>query len=427
MHNRDHAPLMNKSTWAFAAIIAFFATWFVQYRWQVDDFASLWLAGKMVAEGIDPIHIYDYDPRDFSSLGAGPWTDLAPSIADIAPHPHPYVHIPAVAWFFSLLANIGISAQAAALGLTYLSCLGCAVIAASAYYLWRGHTAPIQAVLPGMVLLLISFPLQFSLWIGQTTPLIVAAVAYALAMAQHQPIRAGLSLGIVAAIKLTPLVLIVLLLLFPSRRRAAFVAGSAASAVVILSFIAFGPEIFSAWIQRISTIGDQVQVGGANLSLYSQHLGDKVDDSLVVSSLDGSEVPTGLKVLNYGLAFGAAALAGIAALLNERRRFAILGTVGYVCTVSFSSIVWAHYFCVAALLIAGAFAIKGPLRELAWALGAVAVAMYLPPLAGTLGTEGPTFGGENTMYITTIALLFVVPLLVIGETFIQPPGRHRRA
>lgn len=427
LHNREHAPLMKKSTWGFAAIIAFFTTWFVQYRWQVDDFASLWLAGKMVAEGINPIHIYDYDPRDFSRLGDGPWTDLAPSVADIAPHPHPYVHIPAVAWLFSLFARVGISAYTAALALTYLSCLGCAIIVASAYYLWRGHTAPIQAVLPGMMLLLISFPLQFSLWIGQTTPLIVAAVAYSLAMAHQQPIRVGLSLGVVAAIKITPLVLIALLLLFPSRRKAAVIAASTASAVVILSFFVLSPEVFSTWIQRLQTIGNQVQVGGANLSLYSQHLRDAVDGGLVVSSVHNSAIPTGLKVLNYGLVFGVAALATLAALMNERRRFTVLGTVGYVCTVSFSSIVWAHYFCVAALLIAGIFAIRGPLRELAFALGAVAMAMYLPPLAGTLGTTDPTFGGENTMYIATIALLFAVPLLVLGEAFIQAPGKHRRA
>ncbi|AZA10598.1 glycosyltransferase family 87 protein [Corynebacterium gerontici] len=418
---------MTKSSWAFAAILAFFATWFIQNRWQVDDFASLWLAGKIIAEGIDPLRIYDFDPLDFSNIGTGPWTDLAPSIADISPHPHPFVHIPAVAWFFSLLASIGLSAKATALGLTYLSCLACAIIPASAFYLWRGRTAPVQVTLPGMVLLLISFPLQFSLWLGQTTPLIVAAVAYSLAMAHVQPKRAGLCLGLVAAIKLTPLAIIVLLAFFPRRRTAALMAAGTASVVVIVSFITLGPEVFGTWIERLQTLRSQVQVGGANLSLYSQHLSEQLEPGLVVQSVESSRLPSGVKVLNYGLALGAAALAGVAALFNERRRFAILACVAYCCTVVFSSIVWAHYFCVAALLIAGVLSIRGPLRDLAWALGAVAVAMYLSPLAGTLGVEDPTFVGTDTMFITTIALLFVLPLLVLGEAFIQQPGRHRRA
>jgi alpha-1,2-mannosyltransferase len=129
-------------------------------------------------------------------------------------------------------------------------------VALVAYVVWRllrglGMTAttglwPIAALLVGLVAWL--EPVRLSLQLGQVNPLILAVVVADL-LGPERRRWAGVGIGLVAGIKLTPALFIVYLLVI-GRRRAALVASATFAATVAVGFAVLPRDSDYFWLRR---------------------------------------------------------------------------------------------------------------------------------------------------------------------------------
>lgn len=137
------------------------------------------------------------------------WPRLAQEVS--APFTHPFVQNPLFAKALGAISHV-MSFETSGAWLLFLSGMAVVVLVAASYHLWFRSTMPwgIAALVTACVLALPTTLNSF--WIGQTTPLIVAGVAYGLAASRTRPWLAGIVLGVVASIKLTPYALIAVML-----------------------------------------------------------------------------------------------------------------------------------------------------------------------------------------------------------------------
>ncbi|MGP5606160.1 hypothetical protein [Corynebacterium casei] len=86
-------------------------------RQQPDDWSSLWIAGILVNNG-NSDHIYDFDPTDFAAWSGSAWQEVIVT-NDLSAAPHPFVHIPGVAYAVAPFTDV-LSFEASVVWLTAL-------------------------------------------------------------------------------------------------------------------------------------------------------------------------------------------------------------------------------------------------------------------------------------------------------------------
>lgn len=113
-------------------------------RQQPDDWSSLWIAGILVNNG-NSDHIYDFDPTDFAAWSGSAWQEVIVT-NDLSAAPHPFVHIPGVAYAVAPFTDV-LSFEASVVWLTAL-CGACLPLLVSASWaLWSRTTVPLPALL----------------------------------------------------------------------------------------------------------------------------------------------------------------------------------------------------------------------------------------------------------------------------------------
>lgn len=376
-------------------------------RDQPDDWASLWVGGVVVDKGqID--HLYDHDPVDFSAMSGEAWLTAAQDVS--APFPHPFVQNPLFAQVLSYLTKV-MTFDTSVLWLLFGSGAAVVVIIAAAYYLWFNRSMPwgIAALVAVVVL---SLPTTInSLWLGQTTPLIVAGVMYGLAASRTRPWLAGIILGIVASVKLTPYALIVVMLFFAYRRRAALWSLGTTAVLVALMFISVDMSVISTWLERLDDISSSVLVGAANQSLASTLASDLGIPEIAVSMV--RDYPSSVKLIPPGIAIVVTILATAVAWWNPVYRFQLLITSAWMIATAFSSIVWTHYMIVLVAPVMGLIAMVGTRFTRQWPYVGIAVIVGTLsfPLTNPIGaialTPGYAYSGTTAMLVG-IGLLLVV-------------------
>lgn len=261
-------------------------------------------------------HLYDRNSVDFSAIVGDAWINAAQEVN--APFPHPFVQNPLFAAALSHLTGI-MSFDASVLWLLFFSGAAVVIFIAASYHLWFNSTMSwgIAAVVAVVVL---AIPATMnSLWLGQTTPLIVAGVAYGLAASRKRPWLAGIVLGLVASIKLTPYALIFVMLFFAYRRRAALWALGTTAVLVALMFVTVEVSVIADWIDRVSEVSDGVLVGSVNHSISSSLAQDLGDPTKAVSVVQ--DYPASVKLIPIGMAVAVALLTTAIALWNRKHRF----------------------------------------------------------------------------------------------------------
>lgn len=335
-----------------------------------DDWASLWIAGEIVRDGRTDI-LYDIAPGDFGTWGSDVASGYVLGNEEFS-YPHPFVHIPGVAFLMSVVVRV------ITLGASHVIvnwCLGFSLVTlvASAFRLFFRRPITLAVLAPATLLAWVSAVFQSSISLGQTSPMVFAGVAYALAASRTRPTLAGVILGLVAALKLTPLALIVVFLFFPARRTAGVIAAGTTTIAAILSIAVGGWALFREWLGMLHSLSQTAPVSFINQSLASVLLADEAtetgaDGRPVIVSLV-SDIPGWLPLLTLAITAALLLVTVLAALRNRKHGFAIICVGGFGTAILTAKILWTHYLLYLVLPVVGIAALtprraRGPVATL---------------------------------------------------------------
>jgi hypothetical protein len=379
------------------------------WRHWPGDLAAVYFAAGFWAEGRFS-EIYAAPALFFGTDYAPSWTAAVTASGHADEIVYPYVYPPIWAALFAPVA--------AALTPDRFFQLAYAVqiplIAASILLAWRIMGRPFgftRWVLVSLVLFMLSMPMTQSLTLNQ--PQILVGFLTLLAMDRlgaGRAVLAGAILGLAAAIKLSPILLLVLFLPDRDWRRLAAALGTAAL-IAALSLIVAGWPLHRAFLDRLATISGEVVVTEINYALKTMFymLTDPGGDGLVaatkrvlVAPLPAWINPLLVALFVVGSTLLLARLRGLAPAERLRRGLApmlILATL----TAPLS---WAHHYLTALLLVPGLVALWP--RAVAWpAILAIALAQnalvlrWLNPADVTDGL--PMYVGTLTYALAALA------------------------
>ena len=228
-------------------------SWRIDYPYSID-FQTYWLAGHRVAAG-EAGRLYD--------AGGGPASGIPLELAA-----HEFKNLPIVAVPFAPLAS-----------LPYLEAkrvfwwIGLAALVAGGTFAGLGGLSPrfgspATRVSVGIAVTALLSPAHSALRHGQTTPLVMLAVAAWLYGRDRRPAWAGGALGLACLVKFPPLALLAL-----DAVRARLKATAAAVATILvavtLSVVAFGVPLHRAYLAHIGGNAGTVMTGHNNQSIVA--------------------------------------------------------------------------------------------------------------------------------------------------------------
>ncbi|WP_425049567.1 glycosyltransferase 87 family protein [Psychromarinibacter sp. S121] len=340
------------------AILAVWAVW-AALRWWGHwpaDLSALYFAGHFHAEGM-PAEIYASPARFFGLDMPQSWTDAATAAGHPGVQTFPYVYPPLWAVLMAPLAAW--PPQAVFDG----------------FLLW--HLA-LLVLAPVLAFRIMRPAISFTVFAAITAALLTTSVITEQALFQNQPqitvafltllsferltsdrdTEAGLALGLAAAIKLSPILLLAIFLI-ERRFRAAATAVATVAALAVLSLALAGPELHLEYLRKLSVLGDQLVIWDLNLSLKAAlfQMSELVAGRRLPASTDGPlllESPGWLAPAVF-----AALLAGAAAIwaatrnaapdARLRHRLAAGVTLLTLC----APLAWAHHYLVPLFLVPG--------------------------------------------------------------------------
>lgn len=221
-----------------------------------SDLSSYYTAGVLVRAG-QAAHLYDVAPADtiLGDATAGPWRETGDRLG--IGRQHYYIYPP----FFALLAApLSLISFDAARWLWLLFDLALLALFVRLYLVWRRHdgTYPdlLERALIAVTLGLEFLPLIWALAIGQTSLLILATLTASILLLKNgRDAGSGLLLGVAAAIKLTPALLIVYFA-WRGRPRAALWGAATSVVCCLAAAVALGPGVslrfFTAVVPQMS-------------------------------------------------------------------------------------------------------------------------------------------------------------------------------
>ena len=384
------------------------------------DWAALWIAGKLLRQGDDP-HIYDYAPDDFAAWAGPFWQPFAQQDVTSA-SPHPFVQAPFVAQMAEALTFV-MSFHTSVFFLTVASGWALVVLVASAFYVWFHRPIPMGVLVGVTVVVWLSTPFQWSITLGQTTPLVTAGIAYSIAAARRRPWSAGIVLGVVSVIKLTPLALIPLMLLFRRSRRTSLIAIATTALCFGFSVLTVGWPLHEIWRARIHMFSTYKLIAPTSqtfVSIMKRHLIDEGPASAPIIQ----DTPGWMVVTPMMLAAVIALALGIAAYRCRGRAFEII-MVGAMCVATcFSGFVWTHYFIIVVLPAFGVFALTARRR---WAVACIAIVsvLYFPPLSDVISSQHDNrYFAQTGFYVPGGALMATIVMLFLLAAAVVVPARR---
>ncbi|MBC2682347.1 DUF2029 domain-containing protein [Corynebacterium sp. 4HC-13] len=391
-------------------------------RQQPDDWSSLWIAGVLVKNG-NSAHIYDFDPIDFAAWSGPAWQKVIET-NELSPYPHPFVHIPGVAYIIAPFTHF-LSFEDSVMCLTAL-CGACLPLLVSASWtLWSRTTLPLHILLAATIAAWYTTAFQTGMWLGQTTPIILTMTVCGIAAARHHPLTAGVLLGLAGIVKLTPLGLIPLMLVFRHYRRSAVATTVTAALAALASLTVGGRELFATWLDRIHRLSDSVVVSGANRSFASAALRDKSTAGPVAPLVD--DIPNFVSVIPIAIAVILFA-AIIWAASRQHQQAAPLILIGaYATATATSSLMWHHYLLICTPLAIGIAVhsqhLTSGVREIFRVLLLVTLLLLYPPLNDdfipVLSLHGLPLSGLALPWAGFTALVSLIALLAVSAA--APP------
>lgn len=256
------APSPKHTPKSVAVVVTLWAAACIAWGWGTrgDDLSSLWMAGRLVLEGL-PGHLYAYHPTNFAWVDDPVWLALREQLG-VEAVLHPYLYPPIVAYLlspFTLWLPFGVATRLVLVANVFALALT-AVAAADLFHRPLLRPVPLALFLTAVAL---TTPFQYALALGQTTPLVLAAVLGGVWLERRgRPVAGGALLALAAVIKLTPALLLVWWLL---RRRWRAVGGFALGVGLAggLGLAAMGLDVHIEWITNLR------RVSGAGLAAFN--------------------------------------------------------------------------------------------------------------------------------------------------------------
>ncbi len=361
-------------------------------RWDArfDDFESLWVAAQQLEQG-EVDRLYEHHPGLFDV------------VSSTNPR-HPFVAFPGVAFATRALLPLGFStAGRLLLVLNALSALaGCLALA-------RWQRLPVTPLGAGLLLLYLSAfePLRYAAELGQTTPLVFAAVA--LAVSTRSAPVAGCALAFAAAIKVTPLVFAVLFLAERRWRVLAWCAGALALACGV-SVACVGASAHLAFLQTLQRVSAAGLPALNNQSLAAFGLRFGLPLRQVFNGRVYPLPPVARALLAAALAGGAAGVLALYRWRGPHRRYELSAALLTLVALTVTTISWSHYYLLALIPLAvlGTGCLReSALRPLSVPLGFAALLLLHPIAQGPVDVHGNLFANAH---LGAAALLFAVAL-----------------
>jgi len=334
-----------------------------------DDWSSIFVAARLIARG-QIYAIYDHDPNVFSLVSSPRFEAAAADINFNGPG-HPYVHLPLLAYMLSPLARIGsfpIASQVLTVA-NVLATLGIVWFAAKIFDNRLLRPAPLAAIL---LVVTVSEPLRYSLFLGQTTPLVLFAMVYAIHLSrQGHPVPAGILLALATAIKITPVIVALYWLWNRRQRRSAMTFAVSMALIIAASVLLVGWQANVDYAHTLRRVSDSGLPSFNNHSLVGWALTRSVSEERL---RDFTIVPisTAVRLFNLTLLAATVAAVGFLGRFLARRGDAgrasddrtcddldrLLISALFLLPLVFTPISWTHYYLamvVPILALSGAY------------------------------------------------------------------------
>ncbi len=398
-----------------ALIAAAFLAYNIAHWWSApgDDWSSIWVAAAMVAGSRTDL-LYSVDPQRFTNVGdPATWLEFASRVGREGLG-HPYVHEPGFAYAMSPFAGPGtwIVSLHVLLVLNVVAVLGTVWMVGRIWAPFLLEPVPFAVVL---LVLSVSEPLRYGLWLGQTTPVILFLTVAAIALARRHPLLAGLVLAIPVSIKITPVLLGLWWLLDRRRWKAlgALIGGLVVLSAVQLAFV--DSSVIADFISAVRHVQQTTTTGFSNQSFPGWLVDFSVSEppgTYPTQTIPGwiSAVSTGcLLVTVAGVLLKASRLRRSGA---DAEHFATAGLL--TAGLPFTPLSWTHYYLL--LLVPAAVLLAAARRgSLHWPYLVVAaiIALNVQPLAvnGALNAATPDNIIRAQLFagILAIIALFMLP------------------
>ncbi|AEQ07483.3 DUF2029 domain-containing protein [Corynebacterium pseudotuberculosis] len=391
--------------WLLALFAGWAAWWQGSRNSQPDDWASLWVGGRIVADG-HADSLYSIDPTDFGNPTGPVWAEYGEKVSDLAPFAHPFVHNPLVAYVLAPVTQL-MSFSTSASVLLVLSGISVVLFSAGCINLWTRQTPQIVPLIIVSVAVWVSASTQLSFWIGQTTPIIMMLIVVGLCMSARRPWLSGLLLSIAVLIKLTPVLIVVIMLIFAKRRRAGVWAAGLSLLWVLLTLIVAPGPVIGAWLQTLGWLGSKTLVSPINQSLASLLARGQQPEGSIVAVID--EAPASVMWWSFGIVLVTIALFLFSLIRLKDFRFEICAVVAFVGVTALAGIVWTHYTMAAFVAVAGLVVLS---EKTSWwaVLGLLPAVLLFPPFGEAFVSAERT--PNSLMWAGFLSL--VIPMIALA-------------
>jgi len=233
-----------------APIVLLRQAWRIDYPYSID-FQTYWLAGRRLLDG-DAARLYE--------AGGGAAAGIPLTLAA-----EEFKNLPLVAWGFAPLATLDYLVAKRLFWFILLAALLAAAWLIGTRLLPARFGGPGQRALLAATVLALAAPAHIALRHGQTTPLVLLALAAWMAWRDARPVAGGLALAAATLVKIPTLSLPLLDLVEGRLRSVALWAGATAAAVAV-SVMLFGAELHATWARALLSNSGTVMTGHNNQS-----------------------------------------------------------------------------------------------------------------------------------------------------------------
>ncbi len=337
-------------TWIPHLIILFgwVVLWLV-IAWNIpgDDLSSSYIASRIIAENIND-HLYVLHPTTYHLVDDPVWIQTAKENG-VNAFLHPYVQIPLWAWIIQPLAiNFSyMTFNRIFLCLNLFSMYGILAISSA---LWYPILLTPRRLLISLLLLSITTPFIYTIYLNQTQPIILFFVLFAIYLEKtNKVISSGWSLAIAAIIKITPGV-IAIYWLFTGRIKNSIVFIFSMILLFITTIICVGLSRTMDFFVIFRKISDITMVSYNNQSILASIMSIKTDPKEILDWTMFYITPIS-KVINYSImGIGIIAIILLKQRIKSHSWENIADGMGIVSimiiTTILSAIAWTHYYII---------------------------------------------------------------------------------
>ncbi len=399
---RDIATgLIILAVWAAWTIRAYIGHW-------APDLSAIYMAARFYGLG-DFDLVYASPARFFGTDYPQSWVQATAALGYPGQQTFPYIYPPLWAAVFAPIAT-RTDPMTFFAGAYFVQI---AALAAAPLLAWRLMRPALPfSLFAGLSVVLLSTSVIAAHAAFHSQPQITVTVLILLAferLASNRPVTAGAVLGLAAALKVAP-VLLVAIFLIERQYRAAIACIAVAGALALASLIIAGPDLHGVFLEKIRLLGQQLVIWDLNISLRAALY--QLNELAAGRPFPASSVaqpllvaaPVWVGLVATGILGAAAALIWRASRATPQPpRLGLRLAAGFLILTLCAPLSWAHHYLLVLLLVP---ALYGPLKP-APALVIIAAfgILYSNALAPHLATA---FGATNFATLIMVAGMFTL-------------------